>query len=285
MFADPLRHFFGFNVHRQIRKYEKLIDDEMMRILERRLADHTPGEKKDICSIAVEEMGRDGGPLTREDKVSITHQLKTFYFAGHDTTASTTSWAMWLLSQKPDVLDKVRAELKDHGLWTAALKPPTYEDLQKCIYLEAVIKETLRLYPAVTTAFRSTDDSNEAWNGYHLSGATIGLAFYAMGRHPLLWNRPEEFRPERFLDGSEEPPNSKYGISAKFTAFSKGPRDCIGKYFALIQMKLAISAFVTRYDFECVDLNERLLVLITSLPKNGAQVKFRRREACAKSAK
>jgi cytochrome P450 len=249
----------------------------MMRILERRIADHTPGEKKDICSIAVEEMSKDGRPLSYDDKVSITHQLKTFYFAGHDTTASTISWAIWLLSQKPDIIDKVRAELTEHGLWADG-KPPTYEDLQKCIYLEAVIKETLRLYPPAASVVRSTDDILEEWNGYRLSGAILSLQIYAMGRHPLLWKEPSEFRPERFLDGSEEPPNSKYGINAKFTAFSKGPRDCIGKYFAFVQMKLAISSFVTRYDLECVDSSERLIVLITALPKNGAQVKFRHRE-------
>jgi cytochrome P450 len=268
---------FRFRTNRLIRHYEKLIDDEMMRILERRLADHTPGDKRDICSIAVEEMRRDGGPLTYEDKVSISHQLKTFYFAGHDTTATTISWAIWMLSQKPEILAMVRAELKEHGVWTHVGKAPTYEDLQKCAYLEAVIKETLRLYPPASGVSRYTD-ADEEWNGYSLSGATLVLGTYTMGRHPLLWKEPEVFRPERFLDGSEEPPNSKYGINAKFTAFAKGPRDCIGKYFALIEAKLAISALVTRYDMECIDPNERMKVLITSLPANGAQVRFSQRE-------
>ncbi|GKY96255.1 hypothetical protein MPSEU_000585300 [Mayamaea pseudoterrestris] len=277
---DPFSKIFGYRNQRKIQKYEKLIDEEMMRILERRLADHSPGEKKDICSMAVEEMRRNsGGPLTYDDKVSITHQLKSFYFAGHDTTASSIAWAIWLLAQKPDILAKVREELKEHGIWADAAKPPTYEDSQKCVYLEAVIKETLRLYPPATGVSRMTDDCNEEWNGYRLSGAVLVLQIYVMGRHPLLWKEPESFRPERFLDGSEEPPNSKYSISAKFTAFSKGPRDCIGKYFALIEAKLAISALVTRYDFEAVDPKERLRVLITSLPANGASINFRHRGA------
>ncbi|GKY96261.1 hypothetical protein MPSEU_000585700 [Mayamaea pseudoterrestris] len=279
---DPLSKITGYRTRQKIQEYEKLIDDEMMRILERRLADeNSSGEKKDICSIAVEEMRRDGGggPLSLEDKISISHQLKTFYFAGHDTTATTISWAVWLLAQKPEVLAKVRAELKENGIWTDAAKPPTYNDLQKCVYLEAVIKETLRLYPPATGVSRMTDDTNEEWNGYRLSGAVLIMGIYAMGRHPLIWKEPEVFRPERFLDGSEEPPNSKYSISAKFTAFSRGSRDCIGKYFALIESKLAISALVTKNDFEAVDPKERMLVLITSLPSNGAQVKFRRRDS------
>ena len=274
--ADPFR-MFRFKLNRQIREYERLIDDEMMRILERRLADHTPGEKKDICSIAVEEMRREGGPLTYDDKVSISHQLKTFYFAGHDTTATTISWSIWLLSQKSEILEKVRAELKEHGIWTDVNKPPTYDDLQKCVYLEAVIKETLRLYPAATGVSRYTEDVNEEWNGYRLSGAILVMGIYAMGRHPLLWKDPLTYRPERFLDGSEEPPNSKYSISAKFTSFSRGPRDCIGKYFALIESKLAIAALVTRYDFDCVDPTEHMKVLVTTLPSGGAAIRFRHR--------
>ena len=115
--TDPIQKLFGFRIHRKIAEYENLIDDEMMRILERRLADHTPGEKKDICSIAVEELRRQGGELTHEDKVSITHQLKTFYGAGHDTTATTISWCAWLLSQHAEILAKLRDELKEFGIW------------------------------------------------------------------------------------------------------------------------------------------------------------------------
>ena len=275
---DPFRAF-RFETNRKIRMYETLINDEMMRILERRLADHTPGEKKDICSIAVEEMRRDGGgQLTLDDKISITHQLKTFYFAGHDTTATTISWSIWLLSQKPEILQKVRAELKEHGIWNDdASRPPTYDDLQKCVYLEALIKETLRLYPAATGVSRYTEDVDEEWNGYRLSGAILVMAIYAMGRHPLLWTDPDSFRPERFLDGSEDPPNSKYSIITKFTPFARGPRDCVGKYFAYIEAKLAIAALVTRYDFDCVDPNERMQVFMTSLPSKGACIRFRHR--------
>jgi cytochrome P450 len=279
-FVNPLSKF-DVASKRKINIYEKLIDDEMMRILERRLNDDTVGEKKDICSLAIEEMKRASGPLTQEDKVSITHQLKTFYFAGHDTTAITISWAIWLLAQNPQVLAKIRAELKGHGVWTESSKPPTYEDLQKCVYLEAAVKETLRLYPPAGGVSRWTNSVDEEWKGYRLSGAYLSLSIYCMGRHPLLWKEPDVFRPDRFLDGSEEPPNSKYGINAKFTAFSKGPRDCIGKYFALLESKLAISALVTRYDVECVDPKERLVTLLTNAPKNGAAVNFRRRDSSA----
>ena len=91
---------------------------------------------------------------------------------------------------------------------------------------------------------------------------------YCMHRHPDLWKEPEEFRPERMIDGSEG------DVNAKLAYFSKGPRDCIGKYFALLEGKLAISALATRYNLECVDPDEQIAYNLTSIPKGGAKVKF-----------
>ncbi|GKY96258.1 hypothetical protein MPSEU_000585500 [Mayamaea pseudoterrestris] len=283
MMTDPLAQMFGFETKRKIRKYEKLIEDEMMAVLERRLqASESVGgeaEKRDICSLAIATMTHDGETLSQEDKVWITHQLKTFYLGGHDTTASTVSWAIWMLSQKPHILAKLRAELEEQGVWLDKHHPPTYDSLCQCIFLEATVKETLRLYPPFGNVSRMTDDDTEEWNGYRLSGAVLAQSIYIMGRHPILWKDPETFRPERFLDGSEDPPNSRYGTNVKFTAFSKGPRDCLGKYFALLEAKLAISFLVSRFDFDCLDPNEGLKVMISSFPANGALISFKRRES------
>lgn len=96
------------------------------------------------------------------------------------------------------------------------------------------------------------------------------VSIYTIGRHPKLWKDPLKFRPERFLDGSED------RLNEKFLAFSRGPRDCIGKHFAMLEAKLAVSALVTRYNIECVDPNEKIITEITNIPKNGAQVRFSR---------
>jgi cytochrome P450 len=74
---------------------------------------------------------------------------------------------------------------------------------------------------------------------------------YVIHRHPSLWKPPNEFRPPRFLDGSEDRLHHD-----KLLPFYCGPRDCIGKYFALLEATLAISALVSLYDLECVDPNE-----------------------------
>jgi cytochrome P450 len=273
LLLDPFKAWFGFRLKREIKRYEKLIDDEMMAILERRLAagqDANASAAKDICSIAIDQMKGSDGSLTDHDKIRITHQLKTFYFAGHDTTATTIAWCMWCLGQNAEALAKVRAELKEHGIWADSSKPPTYDDLLKCSYLEATIKETLRLYPPAGGVSRVARP-NETFKGYRIDGAVLLMSIYTMGRHPLLWKEPETFRPDRFLDGSEE------NITSKFTAFSRGPRDCIGKYFAILEAKLAVSALVTNYDFSVVDKDEHMMAQLMNVPRNGAKVQFVRR--------
>lgn len=160
--------------------------------------------------------------------------------------------------------------MAEHGVWADLNVPPTYEQLQECTYLEAALKETLRLYPPASVS-RYTKDLNQTYNGYAIGGALLLMSTYVMHHHPSLWKEPEAFRPERFLDGSEE------GLADKFIPFSRGPRDCIGKYFALLEGKIAVSAMVARYDFECIDPNETIKPQLTSLPRNGAKVRFSRR--------
>jgi cytochrome P450 len=253
------------------------LDQEMRAILDRRLqqADvSTSAAAKDILSLAItllSSKANEHGILTEEDKSYVVDQLKTFYFAGHDTTATTIAWVVWELSQHPEILAKLRSELHRHDVWTNKSDdntPPTYKQLQSCAYLEAVIKEALRLYPPASGLSRKCEDDNESHNGYRIGGAILIVNAYVMHRHPQLWKRPDEFLPDRFIDGSEE------DINSKFLPFSKGKRDCIGKYFALLEAKLAVSALVMRYDIECVDPTDYMEQVLTNLPKRGAKVRF-----------
>lgn len=280
-FTDPMRLLFDFSTKRKIRHYERLIDQEMLNILERRLAAATSnsnGEEisaaQDICSIAIDQLKDKDGKLSSDDKISIAHQLKTFYFAGHDTVASTLAWVIWLLSQHDDVLQKLRQELVEQCIWANEVVP-SYEQLQNCTYLEATFKETLRLYPPASFLSRYNGDVNDTYQGYNIGGCSIGVNVYAMHRHPDVWKDPDDFRPERFLDGSEG------DISSKFLAFSRGPRDCLGRYFAILEGKLAISALALRYDMDCVDPNDRIVALVTTMPIGGALVRLKKRKAVA----
>jgi cytochrome P450 len=274
IFTDPGLLLFGFSTKRNIRKYGMMLDQEMRKVVERHMAMGSSDDSKDICSIAIDQYKQADGSLTEYDKLSICHQLKTFYLAGHETTAIAISWLIWLLSQHGQILAKLRGELKEHDIWTNVENPPTYEQLQQCTYLEAVIKESLRLYPPVSVS-RYTPDLDQAFKGYTIGGTVLIISPYVTHRHPSLWKEPEVFRPERFLDGSEE------NLGDKYLPFLRGPRDCIGKYFAYLELKLAVSSLVMRYDSKCVDPNETIVTIVTNIPRNGAQVMFRRREIAA----
>jgi cytochrome P450 len=268
---NPMVQYFGFQTARRIRQLEKLLDKEFYRILDRRLAEASAGtasKTRDICSIAIDQMKSADGSLTKDDKTTVMHQLKTFYFAGHDTTATLISWAVWLLSQHDEALEKLRAELKEHNIWANG-KTPTYDQLQSCTYLEVVLKESLRLYPPASSG-RYTPDLSETWGTYTIGGSVLYVSAYVMQRHPDLWDRPDVFVPERFLDASD---NS----ASKFNAWSRGPRDCLGKYFAMLEAKMAVSALVLRYDLECVNLAEEMCYKVTACPKDGARVKMSRK--------
>ena len=145
-----------------------------------------------------------GHSLITRLKLAICHQLKFFYFVGHDMTSIANSWLVWLLSQHEEVLAKLHIELKEHGIWMEDKNPPTYEQLHNCNYLDAVVKESLCLYPPATLAWYSPN-VDKTLGGYTIGGDTdIIISPYVIHHHPFLWKEPEIFRPEHFFDGSKE---------------------------------------------------------------------------------
>lgn len=220
-----------------------------------------------------------------EDMENVTSQLKTFYFAGHDTTATTIAWAYWLLVQHPEELDRARLEVATHV--GPFVRDYTYEKLQQCEFLDAVARETLRLYPpAASTRYVSSSSSSSSTTttvsdpppnagGYLLQDSIVHINFYAIHRDPEYWYEPNKFIPCRFLGdkGKERIASSSY------LPFSKGTRDCIGKYFALLEIKIALAALITKYDGCVVTAEEEEYVArLTSIPKNGCMVNLSRRK-------
>ena len=233
--------------------------------------------------------------FTENDMVCMTSQLKTFYFAGHDTTATTIAWAFWLLSMNPEALQKARDEIAEHlGTdWVDAVtksnnydniipeESTTWENLQKCQYLDAISRETLRLYPPAAST-RYQPDLDATFGNYKLGKCIISLNAYAIQRDPDIWGEDaDEFRPERFLGEEGRKKISSFG----FLPFSKGSRDCIGKYFALLETKMALAALVTRYDGKPVDADQEVYTArLTSVPKNGCLVNLTRRAGAGRSS-
>jgi len=267
------------------------LERNMQKLVRRRLAKFQASkdliQQKDILSLTLSsvlqskktsQQAAGAISITNDDMENMTSQLKTFYFAGHDTTATTIAWAYWLLLQHPASLTRAREEVetalgKD---WTQAamegeeLISTTFEKLQQCEYLDAVARETLRLYPPAASTRYGIDPSANS-DGWRLGKSIVHLNFYAIQRDPDVWEKPDEFYPERFLgeDGRKRVASSGY------LPFSKGSRDCIGKYFALLEAKIAIAALISRFDGNVMDENEVYATRLTSIPLGGCAVALR----------
>jgi cytochrome P450 len=169
-------------------------------------------------------------------------QLKTFLFAGHDTTASTISWAYYFLSHNPTELLRLRKELDQvFGLNTtpSQVAKSLIDDPKlhgKLDFTFAVIKETLRLEPPAASARETMADYQlTTSSGTVIScpqGAMVYTSAWMLHRDPIIWGEDaEQFRPERFMPGH---PYSSKG----YMAFSKRPRDCIGSNLAYLEVYL-----------------------------------------------
>jgi len=279
---NPLKKYNIF-FQLKLRQLKNLLDRDMINLVNKRTEKlHETRGEKDILSLALTDIHK-SKQLKKDEKLKLTKtemediisQLKTFYFAGHDTTASLISWAVWLVAQNPTVCEKLRAEAKrELGQQTFTndqnnkMHYPTYQDLQRCTYIEAICKEALRLYPPAATA-RYNHDPNAEFNGCRIGQSILYVCSYVLHRHPDLWDQPEAFIPERFLD-SENDPSFDY----KYQPFSRGPRDCIGKYFAMAEAKIAIAAIFINFDAVVENKNEIYTHVLTTRPLDGAKVKF-----------
>lgn len=194
-------------------------------------------------------------------------EVMTILIAGHETTANALAWTWFLLARHPEAAYRLRAEL-DGALGG---RTPTFADLSSLPYTKMVFQEALRLYPPVWMMARIANETDEI-GGYRIpQGSRIALSPYVVHRNPDLWERPEEFYPERF-DPALVGDRPRYA----YIPFSGGPRNCIGQHFATMEAQLVIATIAQRYF---VDLAPGQQVEpdpgITLRPRNGLPMLLR----------
>ncbi|KAG5543563.1 hypothetical protein RHGRI_016339 [Rhododendron griersonianum] len=176
---------------------------------------------------------------------------KTMLSAGSDTSSSTIEWAMSLLLNHPKVLDKARAEL---DAVVAENRLVDESDLSNLPYLQNIINETLRLFPAAPLLVPHESSDDCTIGGYDVARGTMLLVnAWAIHRDPKVWEDPTSFRPERFEDGE----NQAYG----FIPFGVGRRSCPGAGLGNRVVGLALAALIQCFDWvrigdELVDMSE-----------------------------
>ncbi|KAI9884809.1 MAG: hypothetical protein M1823_003398 [Watsoniomyces obsoletus] len=180
-------------------------------------------------------------------------QIKLFIFAGHDTTASTICYVYHLLSQDPVALQRVRDEYdnvfgRDLSRTSSMITSQPHL-LNQLPYTLAIIKETLRLYPVVNAPragqpdFFLTDDTTG--HRYPTENCIVWLNHHALHRNPNFWIRPNEFVPERWLVGSDDP---LHPVRNAWRPFELGPRNCIGKELAMLEVKMIMALTLRELD-------------------------------------
>jgi cytochrome P450 len=203
-----------------------------------------PGE--DILSLLLEP-DADGGRMTDAE---LRDQLMTLLLAGHETTATALSWALERLARHPRVLARLRASL-DEG-----------DDA----YLDAVIKETLRVRPVIFDVIRRVAQPVEIGGRTLPAGAAVMPPIGLIHADPDVYPDPDAFRPERFLDA----PAGTY----TWLPFGGGTRRCLGAAFATFEMKRVLHHVVERFDIAPSTMRDEPAVMahVTLVPRHGARV-------------
>jgi cytochrome P450 family 110 len=186
-----------------------------------------------VLSGLIAARDENGEGLTDED---LRDEMITFLLAGYDTMATALSWAVYDLLANPEVLANVRREMRD----AVGDGPLTAEAVNGMQYLEATVKESLRLHPIIAVTMRVVGEPIRI-GGWDLPpGVGVGPCIYLIHRRPDLWPDPERFDPMRFI--REDP--SPY----KFVPFGGGYRRCIGMAFTLSEMKFVLAQLFARTD-------------------------------------
>lgn len=169
---------------------------------------------------------------------------QVLFVAGTDTTAATSQWAMAELLRNPKSLSKVRAELDDI---IGKGNPVEESDVSRLPYLQAVLKETFRLHPAVPLLLPRKAEADVEINGFTIpKGAQILVNAWAIGRDKDIWEDPDLFKPERFM-GSEV---DVKGRNFELIPFGAGRRICPGLPLALRMMPLMLGTLIHSFEWK-----------------------------------
>ncbi|KAG0222434.1 hypothetical protein BGX31_009151 [Mortierella sp. GBA43] len=234
--------------------------------------------RKDLMQLFMEAENDLGEPLSDE---ALKDMLLNFILAGRDTTAQALSWMFYLIlcsERRERIVGRIVSESDDlfQSVDGARETPPTYERVKAQRYTEACFFEALRLYPSVPHNIRVCveDDVLPGCTRVH-KGEMIAWGSWAMGRDAAIWGPDaKEFRPERWLQGEKFSPS-------KFVAFNMGPRSCLGKQFATIEVITLTLTLFQQFSFKLVNPDkEPAYQRALTLPMtDGLQVRIRRRNA------
>jgi cytochrome P450 len=222
--------------HRAAGRWRALLD----RIIAERSAAPVAEPPADLFDVLRSTSGHTDAPFTAEQ---LRDQIATLLIAGHETTALSLFWSIYLLSLAPEVQAAVAAEADAMG----SAEPTAAGTLGERPCALAVVKEALRLYPPAFTIVRQALRDDDVMGRKVPSGSLVVTAPWVLHRHRKIWIEPERFDPGRFLP--DAPPVDRYA----WLPFGIGPRVCIGAQFALVEATLVLSRLLQTFRIEPID--------------------------------
>lgn len=232
--------------NRRLKKIIKRFDSHIYGMIEKRKT----GEKKnDLLQHLINT-----GTMS---ELQIRDEIMTFMMAGHETVTSSISWTLIELGKNPDYIKRIREELKQTSFMDASL-------------LGAVIKEGLRVWPAIWVFMREAKDWDKIGDLAIPPKSNVVLSVYNSHHAKDIWANPDLFYPERFLQDKE------FHVGA-FYPFGLGPRACIGANFADIEARIVLSHIINNYDWEITTPEEQRFDAGISLrPLSNLNIQFRK---------
>jgi len=237
-----------------------------------RAVDALDGVLDDVLAARRGTEGDDDGPMDllsvllraqargEQSGEQLRDELMTMLLAGHDTTALTLTYALYLLAEHPDAAARAREEV-DAVVGEAV---PTMADVREFEFLEWTVEESMRLYPPVFTLFRTPTEPVTLCDYEVDTDVSVMLSQWAVHRSDRHWDAPAAFDPERFA-----PERRRDRPRFAYFPFGGGPRHCIGKHLAMLEAQVILARVLQSFEVEYVGDGLELVPSLTAHPRDG----------------
>lgn len=253
----PLPVYIPTKKNRRFNAAKRFLTDSIIEIIEQRKASGI--KQNDLLDVLLDARDEESGEGMSSQQ--IVDEALTIYSAGHETTATALTWALYLITTDDLVRDKLEAEIDE----VLQGRTPGVNDLEQLPYTRAVLEETMRIYPSIVLLLRRVDSDLSIDEHLFEKNSYTLVNLYNLHRDPAYWDAPEQFRPERFL-GAERDNISKH----TYLPFGIGQRVCIGNHFAMMEAMLILTQLIQAFRFEYKSSQPPQARLAISLrPKDG----------------
>lgn len=262
---QPWRMYLPLPAWFKFRSDVKRLDTYMTGLMEKRRvlrAQKAPKQHQDVLDKMLIALDQDVDAKWDQDTIiQFRDELKTFVLAGHETSAAMLAWTLYELTlpSNSGYLERVLSEAKvvfcgefDPSKGKRLTTSPPRDQLDKLIFAECCLRESLRKYSVVPTVVRvAAEDVTLAEDVEVVKGSTLMVCMQGVHHNPDIWVDPLQYRPERFLlqKGEDLPPFT-------FLPFIEGPRMCLGQYLSLLESKIVLSLLLMHFEFDLQNPNE-----------------------------